>query len=287
MITNALTEATSKVAIRCNSINVVSDGLMRSKCLVEVSFDLCKKKLRCQAQTRIQTRKRGSKLFGKLVDSPYLHYLISSRIDYPVQDVSSDFHGYESITVRNHMDFKIFYGQEQRIFVNTVKESILFCGCHLWPQIDSTIQSDCFYDDDEDAHEELDYEIPNKPFKYLFKFMGMRVNNFMMFIKEAPLKEEYGQANEPETFKVGNITFKKLIPSCVKERIRKEEECIRHQLLKSNFYEGDNWNNINEISHVISRNSMVLPEFVINHMYYSTHVIFKDIELVGRSEFLP
>ena len=98
MVTNALIASTSKVATGCNFINVVSDG-NRNGNLVEVSFDLYEKKRRREA--RAQPRKPvsdnnndnnndGSVLFGKLMRIPYLHYLISSRVDYcldyPTQD---------------------------------------------------------------------------------------------------------------------------------------------------------------------------------------------------------
>ena len=32
---------------------------------------------------------------------------------------------------------------------------------------------------------------------------------------------------------------------------------------------------------------MVLPEFIINNKYYSTHVLFKSIEPLRKSEYLP
>ena len=179
--------------------------------------------------------------------------------------------------------------------------AILFCGCHLYPPFDAIIQSDPklgFIDYDD--HEVLDYELPNKPFKYLFKFMcsfgakhtGTQVTNFEMLIREDPSEEDY----EPESFKVGNITFYKRIPSCVKSRIAEQQKHIRNQLLELNFDRRDDWSNLNKHSHVLRRNkgslrdpgeSMVLPEFLINNKYYSTHILFESIESLRKSEYLP
>ena len=198
-------------------------------------------------------------------------------------------------------------------------EEIVYCGCHLYPPFDAIIQSSpkpkcesnyslkldldlplaqinaqralekvphrIHYD-----KEPLGYELPNKPFKYLLKFMGpcgakntgIQVTNFEMLIREDHSEE----VDEPESFKVGNITFYKRIPSCVKSRIAEQQKRLRNQLLELNFDRRDDWSNINRHSHVLKR-AMVLPEFIINHKYYSTHVIFESIESLRKSEYLP
>ena len=300
MVTNALTEATSKVATGCNFINVVTDGLMKetygprrgpgeaykydplrgnkplakslANPLVEVSFDLYEKKRRHEKELRLARAKgpqRGpgyakpknddcSILFGKLVETPYLHYLVSSRMDHPIQYYFNNEAKYKSIIVRNPIQFKRFYGHEQRIFVGSENEAIVFCGCHLYPPFDAIIQSDRFMNYDEvDDYEVLGYEVPNKPFKYLLKFMGslgarakpmgIQVTNFEILIREDPPEEVY----EPESFKAGKITFNKCIPSCVKSRIADQQKRLRNRLLELNFDRRDDWSNISRHSHVL------------------------------------
>ena len=145
MVTNALIESTYKVATGCNFINVVSDGSLKecksplANPLVEVSFDSYEKRRRRKGvHPKKPISDDGSVLFGKLVEVPYLHYLITSRIDYSIRNYDAE---YQSIVVRNPLQFKNFYGCEQRIFV-TENGTILFCGCHLYPEFDSIIQSD-------------------------------------------------------------------------------------------------------------------------------------------------
>ena len=118
------------------------------------------------------------------------------------------------------------------------------------------------------------------------KNTGIQVTNFEMLIKEDPPEEVSEPKSESKSFKVGNITFYKRIPFCVKSRIAEQQKRLRNQLLELNFDRRDDWSNINRHSHVLERN-MVLPEFVINHKYYSTHVVFKSIEPLRKSEHLP
>ena len=256
----------------CNFINVVLDGFGLGRAyrelLVEVSFDLYEKKhkgkSRCEAQPgkpvsdNNDDNNDGSVLFGKLMRVPYLHYLISSCIDYPVLNhlngedkwkaklqtkyQTKEQVKYKSIVVRNPTQFKSFYGHEQRIFV-AENGTILFCRCHLYPEFDCIMQSPKLgyvnYDEDGNGDtEELDYEVPNKPFKYLFKFTGpsvgaipkgIQVTNFEMLVREEPPEEVREPNGKLKSFKVGNITFYKRITSCVKDRIAKEKKRIRNQ----------------------------------------------------------
>ena len=130
----------------------------------------------------------------------------------------------------------------------TENGTILFCGCHLCPAFDSIIQSDLCgsqpkYELEYELEYEFEYELPNKPFKHLFKFMGhlethakpkvgKQVNNFEILISEDPPEE----VNEPESFNVGNITFNKCIPSCVKRHIDKQKERLRNRPSELNFF---------------------------------------------------
>ena len=242
---------------------------------------------------KLLDRDDGSVLFGKLVDAPYLHYLITSRIDYLIRNYDVE---YKSIVVKNPLQFKNFYGHEQRIFVNE-DGAILFCGCHLYPAFDSIIQLDLCGPQHKHVPK---YELPNKPFKHLLKFMnplgfsragrlgtwakpmGTQVTNFEILIREDPPEE----VDEPKSFNVGNTTFRKGIPSCVKSHIAKQQECLRNQLSEFSFDKRDDWSNLSKHSHVLKRN-MILPNFVINCKYYSTHVLFERIEPLRKSEFIP
>ena len=300
MVTNALIESTHKDATGFNFMNVVSDGSLKEcKPFIEVSFDLYKKKHRRKG---VHPKKPisepisddGLVSFGKLVEVPYLHYLITSRIDYSIRNYDAE---YKSIVVRNPLQFKNFYGHEQRIFV-TENGTILFCGCHLCPECDSIIQPNLFGSQSEyELEYEFKYELPNKPFKHLFKFMGpfetrakpkmgTQVTNFEILIREDPPEKAYDEVHEPESFNIGNITFHKRIPSCVQSHIAKQQEGLRNQLSELNFDKRDDWSNLSKHSHVLKGN-MVLPKFIINCKYYSTHVLFERIEPLRKSEFMP
>ena len=124
-ITNSLIKDTSKVASGCNFINVVLDSIIEDSLggyssLVEVSFDLNEKKLKCSRKPSNRSRRVSPKedydkddndsdddddddlsmLFGKLVKTPYLHYLFNSRIDYPINDSVLN-EKYKTIVVKN------------------------------------------------------------------------------------------------------------------------------------------------------------------------------------------
>ena len=60
-------------------------------------------------------------------------------------------------------------------------------------------------------------------------------------------------------------------------------------MLRRNFDSRDYWINIKPHCHAVAEHIegiMVLPEFKINHRYYSTHVLFKDFEPIRRSEYI-
>ena len=287
---------------------------------------------------------------------PYLHYLLNSRIDYPIaypisKSVLND--KYKMIVVKDPLRFKQFYGHEHRIFAAN-DGVILFCGCHLFPAYDVILQSkprlnlqpkyerkhspkrslesgldidlslshiEARRELDKTPHrpdydeELLEYEFPNKPFKHLLRFMGpagakkpkglrrgpgeakgtTQVTNFEILIREDPPMDPPEEVHEPESFKVGNITFYKCKPTCVQELIDEWKRCLRERLLELNFDRIDDWSNLNKVSHYLGRVNgsygpneiMVLPEFAINCKHYSMHVTFESIEPLRRSEFLP
>ena len=83
-------------------------------------------------------------MFGKLIKVPYLHYLINSHIDYPIRNeflsnIISPINHVKSILVKRPKVFKSFYGHEHRILIAKDGE-IIFCGCHLRPQFDFSMQ---------------------------------------------------------------------------------------------------------------------------------------------------
>ena len=60
-------------------------------------------------------------------------------------------------------------------------------------------------------------------------------------------------------------------------------------MLRRNFDSRDYWTNIKRPCHAVAEHIegiMVLPEFKINHKYYSTHFLFKDFEPIRRSEYI-
>ena len=139
IVTKSLIKSTSKVAGGCKHINVVSNGFLLInkeiiESLVEVSFDLYGKDLRRRRKVINEDineviddeRKDNSEdegllatsdeIFGRVVKRPYLHYLFTSRIDYKIHHINTNFQ-YKSIVVRNPKLFKSQYGLENRIFI--------------------------------------------------------------------------------------------------------------------------------------------------------------------------
>ena len=199
IITKSLIKNTSKVAGGCKSINVVSKGFLLInkeiiESLAEVSFDLYEKDIRRRNKVINEVINKDNlennydededllttsdEIFGRVVNRPYLQYLITSRIDYKVHRIISNFR-YKSIVVRNTKIFKSQYGVENRIFI-AENGTILFCGCHHFSETDTIIQAPNGefgnYDADEEDCETFDYELPNKIFKYLFKFISQIIN---------------------------------------------------------------------------------------------------------------
>ena len=173
----------------------------------------------------------------------------------------------------------------------------MFCGCHHFSETDTIIQAPNGefgnYDADEEDCEKFDYELPNEIFKYLFKFISqiinkgrdVIINNFEILIRryDEPIEEK------SELFKIGNISFNKLIPSSVKKQLEKDRKAKRCEILGRNFDKRDYWSNVKPHCHALNEHEeglMVLPEFRINHEYYSTHATYRDFEPLRKAEHL-
>ena len=313
MITKALIKSTSKVAAGSKSINVVSKGFLLIneeiiESLVEVSFDLYDKDIRRRNKVINEVINEDNlennydededllttsdEIFGRVVNRPYLHYLFTSRIGYKVHRIIPNFR-YKSIVVKIPKLFKDQYGLENRIFV-AENGTILFCGCHHFSETDTIIQAPNgeFGNYDADC-EKFDYELPDKIFKYLFKFISqiinkgrdVIINNFEILIRryDEPIEEK------SESFKIGNISFNKRIPSSVKKQLEKDKRAKRREILERNFDKRDDWSNVKPHCHALNEHEegpMVLPEFRINHKYYSTHAFYRDFEPIRKAEHL-
>ena len=134
---------------------------------------------------------------------------------------------------------------------------------------------------DEDDCVVFDYELPVKVFKQLFSFIGkdfsmnknIAINNFEIHC-EVPPEEP------PEMVKIGPITIAKPAPSTfIRQQIEDEGWRKGQEMLQRSFDTRDYWDNIKPHCHALAEHIegiMVLPEFKINHRYYSTHVLFKE-----------
>ena len=314
MLTKLLIRSTSQISGGFKNINVVPNGFLLineeiTKPLVEVSFDLYEKDLSRKRNVVIENDEldnyddddegTSNEIFGRVVRKPYLHYLLTSRIDYKIHHIGSNFQ-YKSIVVRNPILFKRMYGVENRIFINE-NGTILFCGCHHFSETDVIIkESNNEVFDNYDADEEgdcvkFDYELPNKVFKYLYKFIGeiankgrnVIINNFEILIRryEKPIEESL----KGDSFKIGNISFNKLIPSSVKKQLDKDRRAKRREILERNFDKRDDWSNVKPHCHALNEHEeglMVLPELKISHKYYSTHAFYRDFEPLRKVEHL-
>ena len=288
IVTSSLMRSTSKVAGGCKNINVVPSGFLlineMTEPLVEVSFDLYKNSRRKRKVVdELDSYDddgdiTSSKIFGRVVRRPYLHYLFTSRIDHKIHRIGSNFR-YSSIVVRNPQLFKSQYGLENRIFI-AENGTILFCGCHHFSESDSIIQpyNGIFgtYDADEENCELFDYGLPSKIFKHLFKFISqiinkdreVMINNFKILIRH----HERTPPEEPKVaFKVGSINFYTPFKTSEEKQLENNK---KREALKRNFDSRDDWTNVKPHCHALNEHEegpMVLPEFKMNHRYYSTH----------------
>ena len=298
MVTKSIMKDTVGVVGGCKNVNVVSNGVGGQ---VEVSFDLYEKDDRKLRKGIVINRNdedcdgiissRSDEIFGKLFRNPYLHYLPISRTDYKLQR-HHDSVRYFKVLVKSPKAFKSQFGIETRIFISE-DGTILFCYCQHSLEGDTIINQSngvCkHYDVDEEGYEMLDYELPSKVFIYLFRFISqmsninknIMVNNFEILIGCC----EPVDRCEPKTFKVGSITFPVLIPSAVRKKIENDRAHKRREKLERNFDKRDNWSNIKPHCHALVEHKegvMVLPEFRINHKYYS---IIRDFEPIRLSEY--
>ena len=102
------------------------------------------------------------------LNKPYPHFLINSTLDYAIQDDVRNLMqnlrepmGIRSVLIENPSTFKSFYSPSFNIFIE--KDRIVMDnGDGAFP-IKFCIGL---------ADNELEFEVPSKPFKKLFKFMG-------------------------------------------------------------------------------------------------------------------
>ena len=60
-------------------------------------------------------------------------------------------------------------------------------------------------------------------------------------------------------------------------------------MLERNFNKRDDWSNVKSHCHALNEHNegpMPLPEFRINHRYYSMHPIYRDFEPLRKVEHL-
>ena len=75
----------------------------------------------------------------------------------------------------------------------------------------------------------------------------------------------------------------------MKREIESNKRTKRREILERNFDKRDDWSNVKPHCHALNEHEeglMVLPEFRINHRYYSIHAIYKDFEPLRKSEHL-
>ena len=101
------------------------------------------------------------------------------------------------------------------------------------------------------------------------------------------MSREQTPPEEPKVaFKVGAINF--YFPFRTSEEVQLENNKKR-EVLKRNFDSRDDWTNVKPHCHALVEHEegpMVLPEYKMNHRYYSTHAYYKDFEPLRKSEFL-
>ena len=124
--------------VKSEFINEVNDDGELEDELRRKLDNYCENEDLWESEFKSTSKSTSNEIFGKVVKKPYLHYLITSRIDYKVHHINSNFQ-YKSINVRNPTIFKRQYGLESRIFV-AENGVVLFCGCHHFPEFDTIIQ---------------------------------------------------------------------------------------------------------------------------------------------------
>ena len=146
----------------------------------EVSFDI----IHLKKNVKLETTSGFS--FGRYMNEPYPHFLINSRIDYPIQEdyipklLNSG--KIQSVLVENVKEFKSFYSYF-KIMVGK-DGSIIFDGSNGFGVRFAIGYLDC----------EIDFEAPRGPFRGLLKFIGSSKANFEILKTIPPdflIKHEY------------------------------------------------------------------------------------------------
>ena len=219
----------------------------------------------------------------------------TSKIDYQIHRLGEP--KYKRIVVKSPELFKGQLGTEFRLFV-AEDGTILFCGCHHYSEGDTIIQyppgERRSYDMDDDDCVVFNYELPVKVFKQLFSFIGqvvsknkdIAINNFEILIRHCEVPPE----EPPEMVKIEPMTISKPAPSTsIRHKLEDEGRRKGQEMLRRNFDSRDYWINIKSHCHALAEHIegiMVLPEFKINHRYYSTDALFKDFEPIRMSEYI-
>ena len=160
---------------RC--INVVRTEPLGAdnKSSVEVTFDWLHKDRNVEICTKV------SDSFGFHSSEPYPHFLVNSPLDYRIQeDYVRKLMGalgtraepkspneIQSVLVDNPSAFKSFYSPNYRIFIK--KDCIVMDDCN--GAFNTTLGIGL-------VDNNLEFEVPSKPFKNLFKFMGSCKSEF-------------------------------------------------------------------------------------------------------------
>ena len=75
----------------------------------------------------------------------------------------------------------------------------------------------------------------------------------------------------------------------MKKRVENDRKAKRREMLELNFDKRDDWSNVKSHCHALNEHDegpMPLPEFRINHKYYSMHIIYRKFEPLRKMEHL-
>ena len=107
------------------------------------------------------------------------------------------------------------------------------------------------------------------------------INNFEILVKCCEPPEDPEDGYPQIAFTVGKINFYKTVSSSIKREIENNRRIKRREMLKRNFDKRDDWSNVKPHCHALNEHEeglMVLPEFKINHKYYSTHKFYSTMK---------
>ena len=160
-------------------INVVrTEPLGTSKKIaVEVTFDgLCKKRKNVEVYILV------GKSFGRHESEPYPHFLINSSLDYYIQEdgvgILKDSMEIQSVLVDNPSAFESFYSPNFKIFIGNERIVMSKDDTAFLVRFGIGLPDNKLELGEGEVPSEVPFEVPSKPFKNLFKFMGASKSNF-------------------------------------------------------------------------------------------------------------